>query len=80
MAKPAHYTSKVAIPLPSDEAVRRIMGNSFNPEKTLNVIKMFAGTEDMFEATIVRIPRQSGRGFRFDVGHRSDLIPATIPK
>jgi hypothetical protein len=28
----------------------------------------------------LRIPRQSGRGFRFDVGHRSDLIPATIPK
>ncbi len=49
MAKPAHYTSKVAIPLPSDEAVRRIIGNSYNPEKTLNVIKMFAGTEDMFE-------------------------------
>ena len=52
MAKPAHYTSKVAIPLPSDEAVRRIMGNSFNPEKTLNVIKMFAGTEDLYEATV----------------------------
>ena len=28
----------------------------------------------------VRIPRQSGQGFRFDAGHRSDLIPATIPK
>ena len=28
----------------------------------------------------VRIPTQSGRGFRFEVGHRSDLIPATIPK
>jgi hypothetical protein len=28
----------------------------------------------------VRIPKQSGRGFRFDVGHRSDLIPAAIPK
>ncbi len=27
----------------------------------------------------LRIPRQSGRGFRFEVGHRSDLIPATIP-
>ena len=25
----------------------------------------------------MRIPTQSGRGFRFDVGHRSDLIPAT---
>jgi alkylhydroperoxidase family enzyme len=47
-----HQVSKVAIPLPSDEAVRRIIGNSYNPEKTLNVIKMFAGTEDMFEATI----------------------------
>jgi hypothetical protein len=23
---------------------------------------------------------QSGRGFRFEAGHHSDLIPATIPK
>ena len=28
----------------------------------------------------VRIPTQSGRGFRFDVGRRSDLMSATIPK
>ena len=28
------------------------MGKSYQPEKTLNVLKMFAGTEDMFEATI----------------------------
>src|SRR5271157_3818637 len=52
MAHPAHYTPQVAIPLPSDEAVRRIIGESYDPEKTLNVIKMFAGTEDMFAATI----------------------------
>ena len=38
MANTAHQTSKVAIPLPSDEAVRRIIGKSYNPEKTLNVI------------------------------------------
>jgi hypothetical protein len=50
MTKPAQSTSKVSISLPSDEAVRRIMGKSYSPEKTL--IKMFAGTEDMFEATI----------------------------
>ena len=31
-------------------------------------------------AALLRIPTQSGRGFRFDVGRRSDLIPATIPK
>jgi hypothetical protein len=29
--------------------------------------------------TLLRIPTQSGRGFRFEAGHRSDLIPATIP-
>jgi alkylhydroperoxidase family enzyme len=52
MAGPAQYTSKVAIPLPSDEAIRRIIGASYSPEKTLNVLKMFAGTEDMFAATI----------------------------
>jgi transposase-like protein len=28
----------------------------------------------------VRIPIQSGRPYRFDVGRRTDLIPATIPK
>ena len=55
MANVTHYTSKVAIPLPSDEAIRRIIGSSYDPEKTLNVIKMFAGTEDMFEATIVLV-------------------------
>jgi alkylhydroperoxidase family enzyme len=52
MAKPTHYTSKVTIPLPADETVRRVIGNSYKPERTLNVIKMFAGTEDMFAATI----------------------------
>jgi alkylhydroperoxidase family enzyme len=52
MTKHTQSTSKVSIPLPSNEAVRRIMGESYSPEKTLNVIKMFAGTEDMFAATI----------------------------
>jgi hypothetical protein len=27
----------------------------------------------------VQIPTEAGRGFRFDVGQRSDLKPATIP-
>jgi alkylhydroperoxidase family enzyme len=52
MTRPARDTPKVAIPLPSDDAIRGIMGNSYDPEKTLNVIKMFAGTEDLFDATI----------------------------
>ncbi len=28
---------------------------------------------------LVWIPTEAGRGFRFDVGHRSDMKPATIP-
>jgi Type IV secretion-system coupling protein DNA-binding domain len=28
----------------------------------------------------LRIPTQSGHRFRFEAGHRSDLMPATIPK
>ena len=52
MAYPTAYSSTVAIPLPSEQTVQQIMGNLYQPEKTLNVLKMFAGTEDMFEATI----------------------------
>jgi alkylhydroperoxidase family enzyme len=52
MAHPTCYTSRVVIPLPPDEAVRQIIGESYDPEKTLNVLKMFAGTEDMYAATI----------------------------
>jgi len=52
MAYSTAYTSTVAIPLPSDETLRQVMGKSYDPERTLNVLKMFAGTEDLFEATI----------------------------
>ena len=53
-------------------------------DSTINGARMIgSGVFDRhpkLQVLIVRIPRQSGQGFRFDVGHRSDLIPATIPK
>jgi alkylhydroperoxidase family enzyme len=52
MAYPTVYTSTVVIPLPSEQVVRQVIGKSYDPERTLNVLKMFAGTEDLFEATI----------------------------
>ena len=52
MAYPTAYTSTVAIPLPSEQTVRQVFGKSYDPERTLNVLKMFAGTEDLYEATI----------------------------
>ena len=36
--------------------------------------------ESIRKAELVRIPTQSGHRFRFEAGHRSDLMPATIPK
>ncbi len=45
MAHPAPYTSQVTVPLPSDEAFTRIAGEGFDPAMTLNVFKMFSGTE-----------------------------------
>jgi hypothetical protein len=38
-----------------------------------------APLNDPATAACVRIPTQSGRGFRFDVGWRSEMKPATIP-
>jgi hypothetical protein len=38
MAYPTAYTSAVAIPLPSKQAVRQIMGKSHDPRGSLNVL------------------------------------------
>lgn len=48
--KPTPYTAKVAVPLPSDEEARAEIGSSYQPDTTLNVAKMLAGTGDMFPA------------------------------
>jgi alkylhydroperoxidase family enzyme len=52
MSHPINYASKVSIPLPSDIAIEKIIGSTYDPARTLNVLKMFAGTEDMYEALI----------------------------
>jgi alkylhydroperoxidase/carboxymuconolactone decarboxylase family protein YurZ len=52
MTDPTLYTSHVMIPMPSDGAIRKVVGKSYDPATALNVVKMFAGTEDVFEAII----------------------------
>ena len=39
-----------------------------------------ARVSEMMQLRKVRIPTQAGRGFRFDPGQGSDLMPATIPR
>ncbi len=48
MALPTLYASHVSVPLPSDEAFQAIAGDGLVPAETLNVFKMFAGTEEMW--------------------------------
>lgn len=52
MPFPTKYDTKVAVPLPSDDDYRRVTGMAYEPRKTLNVVKMLAGTEDMFKPTV----------------------------
>jgi hypothetical protein len=59
-------------------ALGRLTLDEITNEHVAKLISDMRG--DGYAAGTMRIPRQSGRGFRFDVGHRSDLIPATIPK
>jgi hypothetical protein len=50
MTPPTSYNARVAIPLPSDEKIRAVVGSTYDPAQALNVLKMMAGTEDMFPA------------------------------
>ena len=52
MPGPAPYRTEIAVPLPDDPAIRAVLGPSYDPDTTLNVVKMFAGTEDLCEATL----------------------------
>jgi hypothetical protein len=47
MAVPRQQAHAIAVPLPGDDDVRRVIGDSYDPGPTLNVTKMFAGTEDL---------------------------------
>ncbi len=49
MTNPASRPS-VTIPLPSEEIIGKIIGEGYDPAKTLNVIKMFAGAGDLYAA------------------------------
>src|ERR1700751_2252388 len=52
MSEPTSYRQSVAVALPSDSDIRAVIGEGYNPDTTLNVIKMFAGTEEFYPALI----------------------------
>ena len=52
MAQPIPYASSVAIQLPPEHELKTVIGDGYDSSKVLNVIKMMAGTEDMYPATV----------------------------
>lgn len=50
MSIPTDIPAKIRVPLPSNDELRRVIGETYDASRTLNVIKMFAGTEDMYPA------------------------------
>jgi hypothetical protein len=55
MSGPPSYTSKVSVPLPSEDEIRKVIGSSYDPKTTLNVIQMFAGMGDLYAATVALV-------------------------
>jgi hypothetical protein len=48
MSAPSSYDQSVVVPLPNDGEIRAVIGEGYDPDNTLNVIKMFAGTGEFY--------------------------------
>jgi alkylhydroperoxidase family enzyme len=78
MTFPTAYTANVAVPLPDDDAIRPVfestIGATYDPEATLNVVKMFAGTQDMFPGVIGLVTKIFGPEGIDDAKRRQMII------
>jgi hypothetical protein len=52
MSSPTDYKQSVTVPLPTDEEIRKVVGQDYNHDTMLNVIKMFAGTEEFYPVLV----------------------------
>lgn len=73
MAKPTPYTAKVQVPLPDDADIAKAVGGGYDAESSLNVLKMFAGTGDMYPALIGMVQAMFGTS-GIDAKHREVII------
>ncbi|MFD7614419.1 carboxymuconolactone decarboxylase family protein [Streptomyces sp. NPDC059828] len=73
MAMPTAYATSISVPLPCDDDVERVVGDGYDPGTALNVVKMFAGTEDMFPALLGMVKAVFGTE-GIDPKHREVII------
>lgn len=52
MSSPSDYKQSVTVPLPSDDEIRKVVGEDYNPDTMLNVIKMFAGADEFYPVLV----------------------------
>src|SRR5580704_7715472 len=52
MGAPTVYKESVTVPLPSDSDIRAVIGEDYDPATRLNVLKMFAGTEEFYPVLV----------------------------
>jgi alkylhydroperoxidase family enzyme len=63
----------VAVPLPDEDSVRAVVGDGYDPATTLNVVRMFAGTEEFYPALIGMVKAVFGTP-DIDARHREVII------
>lgn len=73
MARPVPYTAEVRVPLPDDATLRRALGDDVDTDSALNVVRMFAGTEELFGALIGMVRAVFGTP-DIDAPHREAII------
>lgn len=73
MGKPTPYSASVVVPLPSESEIASIIGDAYDPDTALNVLKMMSGTGGMFPALIGMVQAIFGES-DIDAKHREVII------
>jgi len=73
MASPSDYKQSVTVPLPSDDEIRKVVGEDYTADTMLNVIKMFAGAEEFYPVLVAMVRAIFGTP-AIDDKHREMII------
>jgi alkylhydroperoxidase family enzyme len=73
MGKPTPYSASVVVPLPNDTEIAATMGDEYDPDTALNVMKMMSGTGNLFPALIGMVQAIFGEP-DIDAKHRELII------
>jgi alkylhydroperoxidase family enzyme len=73
MGKPTPYQAAVVVPLPDEDEIARSVGDGYDSDAALNVMKMMSGTGDFIPALIGMVKAVFGER-DIDAKHREVII------